>query len=77
VVFLVKARWRSGVEKRCALTMGHIRSPFAYFLLRKWLWRVVGFIEEEGFLEGVEREVVCAGECKYLVWPFVVEVEAE
>jgi len=57
--------------------MGHIRNPFAYFLLRKWLWRVVGFMEEEGFLEGVEREVVCAGECKYLVWPFVVEVEAE
>ena len=57
--------------------MGHIRSPFAYLSLRKWWWRVAEIVEEEGVLEGVDGEVECGGECKYLVWPFVVEVEAE
>ena len=75
--FLVKARWRSGVQKRCALTMGHIRSPVPYLSFKNRWWWVVRIVEEEGFLEYVEREMEWVGECKYFLWRFVFEVGAE
>ena len=62
--FLVKARWRSGVEKRSALTMGQIRSPFPYLSFRNRWWGVGRIVEEEGFVEGMEREVEWVGVCK-------------